>query len=281
MRKAPDAFRTISEVAELLQTPAHVLRFWESKFTQVRPVKRAGGRRYYRPADLKLLSGIRTLLHDRGMTIRGVQKMLQEQGVRHVADQASERVLAVLDVDVIDGADAGSEEMQEGHPPADAAAGQHARFDPQEADAPVPEARAPVADPPSERAAIPPPAADVEHPEPAPPDALPDALSDALSDAPARSLGPAPRADAPIDVAPDAQPDAVQADAAAEPPHAEHAAANDATEPAAAALRLAVRLRMLEAAWLDDPARRRLSGAARRIDALLDRMSTASGADRW
>ena len=273
MRKAPDAFRTISEVAELLQTPAHVLRFWESKFTQVRPVKRAGGRRYYRPADLKLLSGIRTLLHDRGMTIRGVQKMLQEQGVRHVADQASERVLAVLDVDVIDGADAGSEEMQEGHPPADAAAGQHARFDPQEADAPVPEARAPVADPPSERAAIPPPAADVEHPEPAPPDAL--------SDAPARSLGPAPRADAPIDVAPDAQPDAVQADAAAEPPHAEDAAANDATEPAAAALRLAVRLRMLEAARLDDPARRRLSGAARRIDALLDRMSTASGADRW
>ncbi|SDX63354.1 MerR family transcriptional regulator [Roseicitreum antarcticum] len=85
MDKAPEAFRTISEVAEALQTPAHVLRFWESKFTQVRPVKRAGGRRYYRPTDMDLLYGIRSLLHDQGMTIRGVQKMLQEHGVGHVA----------------------------------------------------------------------------------------------------------------------------------------------------------------------------------------------------
>lgn len=85
MEKAPEAFRTISEVAEALQTPAHVLRFWESKFTQVRPVKRAGGRRYYRPADMDLLFGIRSLLHDQGMTIRGVQKMLQEHGAAHVA----------------------------------------------------------------------------------------------------------------------------------------------------------------------------------------------------
>lgn len=68
-----------------LETPAHVLRFWESKFTQVKPVKRAGGRRYYRPADMELLGGIKKLLHDEGMTIKGVQKILREQGVKHVA----------------------------------------------------------------------------------------------------------------------------------------------------------------------------------------------------
>lgn len=85
MDKAPDAFRTISEVAEALETPAHVLRFWESRFPQIKPVKRAGGRRYYRPADVALLGGIRHLLHSEGMTIRGVQKVLREQGVRHVA----------------------------------------------------------------------------------------------------------------------------------------------------------------------------------------------------
>jgi DNA-binding transcriptional MerR regulator len=85
MDKAPDAFRTISEVAEALETPAHVLRFWESRFPQIKPVKRAGGRRYYRPADVALLAGIRHMLHVDGMTIRGVQKVLREQGVRHVA----------------------------------------------------------------------------------------------------------------------------------------------------------------------------------------------------
>ena len=85
MDKSPDAFRTISEVAEVLETPAHVLRFWESRFPQIRPVKRAGGRRYYRPADVALLLGIKHLLHNEGMTIRGVQKVLREQGVRHVS----------------------------------------------------------------------------------------------------------------------------------------------------------------------------------------------------
>lgn len=85
MEKAPDAFRTISEVAEWLETPAHVLRFWESRFAQIKPVKRAGGRRYYRPDDMALLGGIKHLLHDQGLTIRGVQKILAEQGVRHVA----------------------------------------------------------------------------------------------------------------------------------------------------------------------------------------------------
>ena len=85
MEKSPEAFRTISEVAEALETPAHVLRFWESRFPQIRPVKRAGGRRYYRPADVALLTGIKHLLHEEGLTIRGVQKILREQGVRHVA----------------------------------------------------------------------------------------------------------------------------------------------------------------------------------------------------
>ncbi len=85
MAKSRDAFRTISEVAEWLETPAHVLRFWESKFTQIKPVKRAGGRRYYRPADMELLGGIKQLLHEDGMTIKGAQKVLREQGVRHVS----------------------------------------------------------------------------------------------------------------------------------------------------------------------------------------------------
>nr|WP_241188186.1 MerR family transcriptional regulator [Pseudohalocynthiibacter aestuariivivens] len=85
MAKSADAFRTISEVADWLGIPAHVLRFWESKFTQVKPVKRAGGRRYYRPADMQLLGGIRKLLHEDGMTIKGVQKILREQGVKEVS----------------------------------------------------------------------------------------------------------------------------------------------------------------------------------------------------
>jgi resuscitation-promoting factor RpfA len=83
--KSPEAFRTISEVAEWLDTPAHVLRFWESRFSQIKPVKRAGGRRYYRPADMALLGGIKKLLHEDGMTIRGVQKVLRAEGVRYVA----------------------------------------------------------------------------------------------------------------------------------------------------------------------------------------------------
>lgn len=85
MEKSPEAFRTISEVADWLGVPTHVLRFWESRFSQVKPVKRAGGRRYYRPSDMLLLGGIKRLLHDDGMTIRGVQKLLREEGVRHIA----------------------------------------------------------------------------------------------------------------------------------------------------------------------------------------------------
>jgi len=83
--KSPDAFRTISEVAAELDVPQHVLRFWESRFVQIKPVKRAGGRRFYRPEDVDLLRGIRALLYTDGLTIRGVQKLLKERGLRHVA----------------------------------------------------------------------------------------------------------------------------------------------------------------------------------------------------
>ena len=85
MAKSADAFRTISEVADWLDLPTHVLRFWESKFSQVKPVKRAGGRRYYRPNDMRLLGGIKKLLHDDGMTIKGAQKVLREQGAKYVS----------------------------------------------------------------------------------------------------------------------------------------------------------------------------------------------------
>ena len=84
MSKALEAFRTISEVAGDLDIPKHVLRFWESKFPQIRPMKRGGGRRYYRPEDLELLRGIRRLLHAEGYTIKGVQKILRENGIDHV-----------------------------------------------------------------------------------------------------------------------------------------------------------------------------------------------------
>ncbi|HEY4941814.1 MAG TPA: MerR family transcriptional regulator [Rhizomicrobium sp.] len=84
--KSPEAFRTISEVAAELDVPQHVLRFWEGRFTQIKPVKRAGGRRYYRPEDVDLLRGIRSLLYSEGFTIKGVQKILRDRGHRHVAE---------------------------------------------------------------------------------------------------------------------------------------------------------------------------------------------------
>ncbi len=84
MDKSPDAFRTISEVAEDLDVPQHVLRFWETRFNHIRPLKRGGGRRYYRPDDVDLLKGIRHLLYGEGYTIRGVQRILKSEGVRFV-----------------------------------------------------------------------------------------------------------------------------------------------------------------------------------------------------
>jgi DNA-binding transcriptional MerR regulator len=82
--KSPDAFRTISEAAEELDLPQHVLRFWETRFNTIKPLKRGGGRRYYRPEDVLLLRGIRHLLYDQGFTIKGVQRILKDQGSRYV-----------------------------------------------------------------------------------------------------------------------------------------------------------------------------------------------------
>jgi DNA-binding transcriptional MerR regulator len=82
--KGPEAFRTISEAADELNVPQHVLRFWETKFAFIRPMKRAGGRRFYRPTDIAVLKGVRRLLHDEGYTIKGVQRLCREQGVRRL-----------------------------------------------------------------------------------------------------------------------------------------------------------------------------------------------------
>ena len=94
MDKAPDAFRTISEVADELDIPQHVLRFWETRFAQIKPMKRSGGRRYYRPDDVDLLKGIRRLLYGEGYTIRGVQRILKEHGIKSVQGLADSSVAA-------------------------------------------------------------------------------------------------------------------------------------------------------------------------------------------
>ena len=96
MDKAPDAFRTISEVADDLDIPQHVLRFWETRFAQIKPMKRSGGRRYYRPDDVDLLKGIRRLLYGEGYTIRGVQRILKEHGIKSVQGLADQNSAVVV-----------------------------------------------------------------------------------------------------------------------------------------------------------------------------------------
>ena len=108
MAKGPNAFRTISEAADELGVPQHVLRFWETRFSFIRPMKRAGGRRFYRPQDIAVLKGVRALLHDEGYTIKGVQKLHKEQGLRRLAAAGSGEVSAAsaddwADVEAIDG----------------------------------------------------------------------------------------------------------------------------------------------------------------------------------
>ena len=97
MSKSPEAFRTISEVAEVLDLPQHVLRFWETRFKQIKPMKRGGGRRYYRPEDVALLRGIRRLLYGEGYTIRGVQRILKEKGIQFVMGVGEGQPLAPQD----------------------------------------------------------------------------------------------------------------------------------------------------------------------------------------
>jgi DNA-binding transcriptional MerR regulator len=100
--KAPDAFRTISEVAEEVNVPQHVLRFWESRFAQIKPLKRGGGRRYYRPEDIDLLRGVRHLLYGEGYTIRGVQRILREEGLAFVQSVWRTDAQALPDADEAD-----------------------------------------------------------------------------------------------------------------------------------------------------------------------------------
>jgi DNA-binding transcriptional MerR regulator len=90
--KGPEAFRTISEAADEIGVAQHVLRFWESKFSFIRPMKRAGGRRFYRPQDIAILNGVRRLLHDEGYTIKGVQKLHREEGAKRILDAAEGNV---------------------------------------------------------------------------------------------------------------------------------------------------------------------------------------------
>jgi len=94
--KGPDAFRTISEAAEELSVPQHVLRFWETRFTFIRPMKRAGGRRFYRPQDIAVLRGVRRLLHDEGYTIKGVQRLHREQGLKRIVAAGDPAAAAAL-----------------------------------------------------------------------------------------------------------------------------------------------------------------------------------------
>jgi DNA-binding transcriptional MerR regulator len=101
--KSPEAFRTISEVSKDLSLPQHVLRFWETKFVQIKPIKRGGGRRYYRPEDVKLLKGIKSLLYNDGYTIRGVQKVIKENGTKKLLTiQTENKVFTEIRKDNID-----------------------------------------------------------------------------------------------------------------------------------------------------------------------------------
>ncbi|KFB10443.1 MerR family transcriptional regulator [Nitratireductor basaltis] len=123
MEKSADAFRTISEVAEELDLPQHVLRFWETRFAQIKPMKRGGGRRYYRPQDVELIKGIRHMLYDQGYTIKGVQKLLRENGNQFViaigrGDVAAVEAIAAQKIAEAEakGEKSGDEEMLVGTP---------------------------------------------------------------------------------------------------------------------------------------------------------------------
>ncbi|HQR89862.1 MAG TPA: MerR family transcriptional regulator [Caulobacter sp.] len=117
MAKGPNAFRTISEAAEELGVPQHVLRFWETKFSFIRPMKRAGGRRFYRPQDIAVLNGVRVLLYGEGLTIKGVQKLHRDQGLSHViAAGLGSNGSAMLDAGAV-----GAIEAASGHELAEAA----------------------------------------------------------------------------------------------------------------------------------------------------------------
>lgn len=112
MDKSPDAFRTISEAAEELDLPQHVLRFWETRFAQIKPLKRGGGRRYYRPQDIDLIKGIRHMLYEQGYTIKGVQKLLRDNGNQFIVAVGRGDVAAVEAITQSRQAEAGSSEEE-------------------------------------------------------------------------------------------------------------------------------------------------------------------------
>jgi DNA-binding transcriptional MerR regulator len=141
LEKAPDAFRTISEVADEIDVPQHVLRFWESRFPQIRPMKRGGGRRYYRPDDVDLLRGVRHLLYGEGYTIRGVQRILREQGVAFVQTAWSTNAEAPLpDIDDEEMEEEGEEEVAAPSPAVRAEPNLFAAVVPRASEPPVPAA---------------------------------------------------------------------------------------------------------------------------------------------
>lgn len=270
MKKAPEAFRTISEVADLLKTPAHLLRFWESKFYQIKPVKRAGGRRYYRPDDVALINGIRLLLHDKGMTLRGVQRVLQEQGVKAVATMGlplpeSEAVIE----DAFDSIDAETLAALE----QDATIEDAEVLEPAAEDEPAPDA--PLDLPIFSLRANPPPAPPLDD---APLDV------DTVEQIAADPTQPAAHEDAEMTdddlLAPLLAP---VADLPSAPPLPASLAPLFTPEPAPEPTERIRLAKALRATPRDAPGLRRdrLGLLARRIDTLLERMSEASGAGRW
>jgi len=285
MKKAPEAFRTISEVSELLETPAHVLRFWESKFYQIRPVKRAGGRRYYRPDDVALINGIRILLQDHGLTIRGAQRVLQEKGPRHVIGLGSD-LPAVAEL-IGDGPLPGAETAADAEPFDESPHGavRHEGGGPKGigADGVIPGSRIPAPDPadgaateraarPAARTGVPPVAPPLTSAPPLPPGA------DTAHPLPPGATG-APPLSRPVLAAVAPPPDlaALPPDLPPDPP-----GDWDADRPGDLPLppRIPELLRRMPR---DGLARQhdRVFAISRRMDALLDRMSEASGAGRW
>ncbi|WP_209425657.1 MerR family transcriptional regulator [Pararhodobacter sp. SW119] len=250
MKKAPEAFRTISEVSEILDTPAHVLRFWESKFYQVRPVKRAGGRRYYRPDDLALIAGIKHLLQDRGITIRGVQKIMQEEGVRHVIGLGrSTRKLGVEEE-----ANTGEVETAEATAAPKPSLVQRPSTSPDPA--PATDGAEARTEPPPQRGARSLPAASQVSPAEAASDEAPaeDTSPTSSPSTPVAASGPS-TARRPLPPLPDLSPD-----------------------PDPEGPRLAESLRKLPE---DSAARAAMAPIAQRLDRLLDRMAEVSGTRRW
>jgi DNA-binding transcriptional MerR regulator len=115
LSKGPNAFRTISEAADEIGVPQHVLRFWETKFSFIRPMKRAGGRRFYRPQDIVVLKGVKTLLYDRGYKIEGVQKLHREQGLKRLVGAADPEAARALNGHVLEEGEGAYDAQADGH----------------------------------------------------------------------------------------------------------------------------------------------------------------------